>query len=148
MSQANESPIVADEATMAELVARLDDDPDELVSYARSRGVVPPDDRAGWLIGEGFDEEGAVHGLAWYYPIEVREPDRILVAADAALLERLWTYLDGHGTPGLTRYARQLGLEPPPGRSGWNVEVVQVGEDPEPRLYWEEPGPPPDGGSR
>lgn len=148
MSQADERPIVADEATMAELIARIDDDPAALAERARSRGLVPPDDRPGWLVGEDFDDQGEVCGLVWYYPIEVREPDRVLVAADDAVLERLWAYLDGQGTPGLTGYARQLGLEPPPGRSDWKVQVVQVGEDPEPRLYWQEPGPPPDGGSR
>lgn len=149
MSQGDEHPLIADEATMAELLARLDDDdPAALAELARSRGLAPPDDRAGWLIGDDFDDQGEPCGLVWYHPIEVREPDRVLVAADGAVLERLWTYLDAHDTTGLTDYARQLGLEPPPGRSDWNVEVVRVGEDPEPRLYWQEPGPPPSGGSR
>src|SRR6266700_3587867 len=90
MSQADDSPIVADEETMAGLVARLESDPAGLEDYARSRGLVPPDDRPGWLVGEDVDDQGETCGLVWYYPVEVPESDRVLVAADEAVLERLW----------------------------------------------------------
>jgi hypothetical protein len=149
MSQGGERPVIADEAVMAELVARLDDDdPAALAEHAGSRGLLPPDDRPGWQIGADLDDQGEVCGLVWYYPVEVREPDRVPVAADGAVLERLWAYLDTHDTTGLTDYARQLGVDPPPGRSDWRVLVVRLAGEPGPGLYWQEPGPPPGGGSR
>jgi hypothetical protein len=146
MSQTDEHPLIADEVTVAELVARLEGDPAGLVDHAKTRGLAPPDDRPGWRIGEDFDERGEIRGLVWYYPLDVREPDRVPVAADEVLLERLWAYLDTHGTSGLTGYARQLGVDPPPGRSSWQVRVVQLDREPGPGLYWEEPGPPPSDG--
>jgi hypothetical protein len=70
------------------------------------------------------------------------------VVADEAVLEQLWAYLDTHDTTGLTEYARQLRLDPPPGRPDWEVVIVHVVGEPEVGLYWQEPGPPPGGGSR
>lgn len=68
MSEAEDIPVAADAETMTKLVTAFEGDTPggDLVAYAKSLDVAPPDERDGWDIIYVWGPNGEDLGLHWY----------------------------------------------------------------------------------
>jgi hypothetical protein len=107
--------------------------PGMAVDVAYSLGVLPPDERVGWLIGS--DDQRAAGRLVWYLPAEPLEPARVAVRAADDIMDLLWKIAECHGVDAARDYATARGLRPPGDHPEWTVSVVSLDDGP-PQWVW------------
>jgi hypothetical protein len=112
--------------------------PDMAVDVAYSLGVLPPDERAGWLIGsENRQPPGqqSVRRLVWYLPPEPPEPDPVPLETAGDIMDLLREIAECQGIQAAGDYAAARGLRPPGEHPDWRLSIIGLDDGP-PQLVW------------